>query len=406
MTLDIVATLTSQSVENVAQVGTSDQFDPDSTPGNNNPEEDDQFSVSLGACLTGGPLAVGMNRLVYSCVTPGGFAAFVMGTQVGSHHFGDYDITVNIADPSVPAIGVGNIDGIATVLVEVSEEHLRQQLMFQAFEMLPNRKLSNMLTLQGAEQLAGIPLRANNVGFGGTVLTASSLPALTDEAIARWEEVGLSTNDSRLLRSLDVRSSDLPGDQLASSHGNFLLVDRTAAGHGWFVDSTPDQDAEFLRDADGTLLATGAAANDQIDLLTALMHEIGHVLGQDDVSDRSISNVMSQALPVGVRRLPTSIYDPLDANRDGKVSALDALVIINQLAREQPIPQATGEGLTGNTDQILKAYDVNDDGRVSARCVERHQSPQPRDGRNRGRERKRFECGLGDSFPDDVQLRR
>ncbi len=89
--LDIVATIASdQPVTNVAQVASSDQFDPDSKPGNNVESEDDQFSARVGACLTGGPLTVGMNRLVYSCVTPGGFAGFVMGTRLGSHFFSDY----------------------------------------------------------------------------------------------------------------------------------------------------------------------------------------------------------------------------------------------------------------------------------------------------------------------------
>ncbi|MCA9156934.1 MAG: DUF11 domain-containing protein, partial [Planctomycetales bacterium] len=78
-TLTIVAKLlTDQAVSNVAQVATSDQRDPDSTPGNNVDGEDDQFSAGVGTCLTGGPLVAGMNRLVFSCVTPGGFAAFVV----------------------------------------------------------------------------------------------------------------------------------------------------------------------------------------------------------------------------------------------------------------------------------------------------------------------------------------
>ena len=366
VTLDIVATLTGQSVENVAQVATSDQFDPNSTPGNNIPEEDDQFSVSLGACLTIGELTAGENLFTYSCVTPGGFASFVMGKQPGSHLFETWGSTVDIADPEVFAIGVGNIDGIAFGLLELTEEQASEIWHFQAFEMVPSPAISNVLTPNITPAPVGVPLHAKSVGSGAAAVAASSLPPLFDEAIARWEEVGLSTNDSRLLRSLDVRTSDLPGDQLASSHGNFVLVDRTAAGHGWFVDSTPDEDAEFLRDADGTLVATGAAATDQIDVLTALMHEIGHVLGQDDVADGVTGELMSHVLPVGVRRLPTSVYDPLDTNRDGKVSSLDALVIINQLSREQPIPQATSESLTGKIDQVLMRYDVNDDGRVSA----------------------------------------
>ena len=47
-TLNIVATVTTTNpVVNTAQVSASDQPDPDSTPGNNNPDEDDQASVTV-----------------------------------------------------------------------------------------------------------------------------------------------------------------------------------------------------------------------------------------------------------------------------------------------------------------------------------------------------------------------
>ncbi|MEQ8995170.1 MAG: DUF11 domain-containing protein [Coleofasciculus sp. B1-GNL1-01] len=47
-TLDITARLnTSQPITNTAQVNTSNEFDPDSTPGNNQPSEDDQNSLTI-----------------------------------------------------------------------------------------------------------------------------------------------------------------------------------------------------------------------------------------------------------------------------------------------------------------------------------------------------------------------
>ncbi len=366
VTLDIVATITSdEPVTNVAQVASSDQFDPDSMPGNNVQGEDDQFSTVVGACLTAGPLTVGMNRLVYSCVTPGGFAPFLIGTRAGSHFFNEYAMTVDIAEPMVHAIGVGNIDGVATVLVDLTEQDLHHELMFQAFQILPNPQLSNLLTPKNSNDLLGIPLRASDVGVGGTRLSVDALPALTDAAIARWEATGLSAADAQLIRSLDVRISDLPGDQLAASHGNFILLDSTAAGNGWFVDATPRDDAEFSSDAGGALVATGAAASDDIDALTAIMHEMGHVLGKDDLAGGASNQLMSPDLPVGVRRLPGPIDDSLDVNRDGKVSALDALLIINELSQKQN--QSVGfESVAGRFDQGNANYDANDDGKVSS----------------------------------------
>ena len=171
-------------------------------------------------------------------------------------------MTVDIAEPMVHAIGVGNIDGVATVLVEVTEADL------QSGTDVPSvRDSAKSAAQQHAERykhsndLLGIPLRAADVGVGGTRLSVDSLPALTDAAIARWEATGLSAADAQLLRSLDVRISDLPGDQLAASHGNFILLDSTAAGNGWFVDPTAMDDLEFSRAADGALVATDAAAS-------------------------------------------------------------------------------------------------------------------------------------------------
>ncbi|MEZ6152110.1 MAG: hypothetical protein R3C09_18565 [Pirellulaceae bacterium] len=136
--LTIVAKLlTDQTINNLAEIASSDQFDPDSTPNNGVVGEDDQFSASVGTCLTGGPLVAGMNRLVFSCVTPGGFAAFVVGTQPGSYTFSKWGTTVDMADPSVPAIGAAGSNGVAVVLINLTPAQLAQPLYVQAFEMLP-----------------------------------------------------------------------------------------------------------------------------------------------------------------------------------------------------------------------------------------------------------------------------
>ena len=288
-----------------------------------------------------------------------------MGTQAGSHFFSDWGVTVDIADPIVPAIGIGNIDGVAVVLVEVTEAQVNQEFIFQAFEMLPNQQLSNTLTLQTANDLLGMPLRATEVGAGGDILAVDSLPTLTEAAISRWQQAGLSTADVELLHSLTVLISDLPGDQLAASHGNFVLLDSTAAGNGWFVDPTSHDDLEFSRAADGALVALDAAAADDIDALTAIMHEMGHVLGKDDLAGGAANQLMSRDLLVGVRRLPAPTYDSLDVNRDGKVSALDALLIINDLSQKQN--QSVGlESVAGSFDPGNANYDANGDGRVSS----------------------------------------
>lgn len=339
-TLTIVATLlTDQAVSNVAQVATSDQRDPDSTPGNNVDGEDDQFSAGVGTCLTGGPLEAGMNRLVFSCVTPGGFAAFVVGSQPGSYHYSQWGTTVDIADPGVPAIGVGNINGVAVVLVNLTAAQLAHPLYVQAFEMLPAHKVSNLIVAQHTLEKTGTPLVADTIGLGTSpdslAALQSATPALKAAALNRWQTAGVSELLLEHLAAIDILFSDLPNDQLAATQGNFIVLDANAAGHGWFVDTTPGNDAEFTRDASGAMLANIDAARDHIDALTVILHEMGHVLGEPDEPTSSANRLMSESLSPGMRRLPTAVTTPslgaLDVNRDGLVTPMDVLLIINEL---------------------------------------------------------------------------
>ncbi len=57
-----------------------------------------------------------------------------------------------------------------------------------------------------------------------------------------------------------------------------------------------------------------------------------------------------------------SLRDPLDVNHDGRVSALDALAIINQISR---MLANESESVAGSVDQALSDYDANGDGKIS-----------------------------------------
>ena len=54
------------------------------------------------------------------------------------------------------------------------------------------------------------------------------------------------------------------------------------------------------------LTAIDPRAVDRIDLLTVVEHELGHVLGLDDL-DASLDALMSAKLGSGVRRLPSAL---------------------------------------------------------------------------------------------------
>src|SRR5436190_15205021 len=103
-----------------------------------------------------------------------------------------------------------------------------------------------------------------------------------------------------------VRASSLiPGEMhLTQAELDFL----DSAGHGWFVDPTSSDSFEFFHAANaaGTDLFTDpAAAAGHLDLLTALSHEMGHVLGLDDsTSPGAAAGLMHVNLADGERRIP------------------------------------------------------------------------------------------------------
>ena len=180
--------------------------------------------------------------------------------------------------------------------------------------------------------LEGQEIAASEAG----VLTDTELQPIASEAIADWTDLAVpsetaepaaeadvteilvaadaigteeapSSSDALLnrLASVSFVVVDLPGTQLALAAGTTFYVDIDAAGHGWFIDSTPESDEEFQL-IDGELRALDPQAVDRVDLLTVLDHELGHVLGLDDL-EPSDNTLMSSQLAPGVRRLPSDL---------------------------------------------------------------------------------------------------
>jgi hypothetical protein len=90
-----------------------------------------------------------------------------------------------------------------------------------------------------------------------------------------------------------------------------VQLDATAAGFGWFVNSTPANDSEF---------AGRQPPPAGWDLLTVVMHELGQELGLPDLDATAHSvYVMTEGLAPGVRLARVSPYDqalPGTATRD------------------------------------------------------------------------------------------
>jgi hypothetical protein len=134
-------------------------------------------------------------------------------------------------------------------------------------------------------------LLAGGVGLSAATSSAArvtnvQLARVVDQALAIWSQAGLPSRDVERLRRTPTRVVDVANDGLALSWARAIAIDVNAAGRGWNVDDalTPD-------DAD------------RFDLLSAVLHEQGHILGLEHIADAD--DFMSETLPTGVRRLPT-----------------------------------------------------------------------------------------------------
>ncbi len=130
-------------------------------------------------------------------------------------------------------------------------------------------------------------------------LSQSQLDVLVAAARGRWQESGLSADQSAALEKVIFEVADLPGWYLGEANGQAIRIDNNAGGNGWFIDATPTDDGEYSGDLQNT------EAGNHVDLLTTLLHEMGHSLGLcDSYAKDQRDRVMYGFLTKGERRVP------------------------------------------------------------------------------------------------------
>ncbi|MCH9725870.1 MAG: hypothetical protein K0U86_13315 [Planctomycetes bacterium] len=102
------------------------------------------------------------------------------------------------------------------------------------------------------------------------------------------------------MSGVEVKVVDLSGTTLGRAIPGTIYLDVNAAGHGWFVDSTPLDHSEFSVDSQLSLIALPeSAAAGRVDLWTVILHELGHLMGYEHEAE----GVMEETLAPGVRKL-------------------------------------------------------------------------------------------------------
>ncbi len=141
-------------------------------------------------------------------------------------------------------------------------------------------------------------------GLPAPELTQAQLAPVVEAAFSRLSAAGVSAANLATLRNIDIVLTDLDGTLLGLQTPGRIYLDRTAAGRGYFVDLTPHDDEEFLNE-NGRLIARDPQAQGRVDLLSVLLHELGHALGEDHV-DIALDphDLFAPTILPGERRLP------------------------------------------------------------------------------------------------------
>ncbi len=133
-------------------------------------------------------------------------------------------------------------------------------------------------------------------------LSVAAAQATWDAAVDLY--VGLGVERTRF-DDVFLKVVDLPGNMLGAASRNTVYLDINAARHGWFVDPTPTRDEAFYQGrSDNHLVAErDSLAADRMDLLTVVLHELGHVLDLPHVGTNADggNELMAETLTAGTR---------------------------------------------------------------------------------------------------------
>ena len=226
-------------------------------------------------------------------------------------------------------------------------------------EAVRNAFLSNKI--RGVFDVANFQLVANEGINISENLSNFDIDSLLPIAKNYWLQAGAS---QKVLDSIQFHIADLDTNVAAITEGAQITLDATGAGWGWFIDPTPLDNSEFIQGANfGMDAPKDSAAYGKLDLLTVLIHEMGHALG---MTPKLADDVMTRILDTGERRLPSEL-DALWLQRNASdLVAQTGVQVLQTKAWTAPTTRATltNNDFTNQGDNWLTTGDIRFDSRT------------------------------------------
>jgi hypothetical protein len=320
-----------------------------------------QISVTEDSLMTSSPIEVGslkvgsiQNGSVQTGITQ------ISPKQIGSSQVSPTQIDLlQISSPQTNISQIGSFQSSNVAINSISFPHFSDNT-----NQLNPIKITfpSLVTFQ---QFIGS--NSPNSVFPTHNLTSNYLAQLQSTLPTYWN---IPTNFN-----LTFNITDLPTGQLAEAtitgydtnnrpNSGTLTLDTDGNSLGWFIDTTPDDNTEFDQTLSSTAFrATTGAASGKYDLLTTILHELGHLKGiisGNTAFDTHVQNIngiptfinggitaqltpdgshldstlypydlMNTSLKPGVRKLPSTLdlamIDAINSGVGGRVSGVGTL---------------------------------------------------------------------------------
>jgi hemolysin type calcium-binding protein len=264
--------------------------------------------------------------------------------QIGFNIDSDYDLQIALKGPQV-SVAIGVEDAYGDVIYHDILAHLFNAVVvdgeFGLLSMGGSTSFDSFHVQTDDDAYLGdnlIAFAAPEAVIAESALTDDDLAPIVDEAIERWTDA-LGIDDALVasLHEVSFRIVDFSDLTLGRAFEDTILIDADAAGYGWFIDTSLYDDVEFSRlNEEGELFADSASeAYGDMDLLTVVMHELGHVLGLEDL-DPDTHDLMSETLDAGVRQLADDHIN-VESVEANEADDLAGLVLMDAVINEAEV---------------------------------------------------------------------